>query len=258
MSVPVINPNTSVLSFNTGQYVAYQCATLDGQVGTWSIIGANPLPAGLSINATTGMISGVPTTESVINTTIQFTNSNGTATLPVTFGILDSGFVTDYGIEVDVDLISGAVTFPTSADGKLYAKSGDYLMFLVGQKKSGVLLDLPVTGLAFGMKETESENRLILSNGAFTKVGVYDKTRWRMLVYLDPVALKSALGDNEAAAAIGDGALTNPTDPTAITVLPALCEFQFQIGQTDTNLTPSTIQRSSQIFPVLIERAIDS
>jgi len=257
MSAPVINPTTSVLGFNTGQYVAFQAATTDVQPGAnpWS---AANLPPGLTIAAATGLISGVPTTAGIYNTVLTFTGTNGTATLPITFGILDSGFVTDYGIEVDVDLITGAVTFPTSADGKLYAKSGDYLMFLVGQKKSGVLLDLPVTGLAFGMKEFESENRLILSNGAFTKVGVYDKTRWRMLVYLDPDKLKSALGDNEGGAAIGDGALTNPADPTAITVLTALCEFQFQMGQTDTNLTPSTIQRSSQIFPVLVERAIDS
>ena len=103
MSAATINPNTSVLGFTTGQYVAYQCATTDGQTGTWS---CTNLPAGLSINATTGLITGMPTTPGVYNTTIKFTNGNGTATLPVTFGIDDAGYVTDVGIEVNIDLLS--------------------------------------------------------------------------------------------------------------------------------------------------------
>jgi hypothetical protein len=255
MSAPVINPNTSVLGFSSGQYVAYQCATTDGQTGTWSC--AN-LPEGLSINATTGLISGMPTTPGVYNTTIKITNANGMATLPVTFGVDDAGYVTDVGIEVNIDLISGAVTFPTSPDGKLHGKSGDYLPLLIGLQKSGELLDFPVTGIAFGIKEFESDARLILSDGAFTKLGAYERTRWRTLVYLDPDKLSGALSDYEASAVVGDSATTTtPDDSQLITLLSAPCEIQIELQQTDPNLTPSTIHRSTQIFTMLLERAID-
>lgn len=255
MAAPVINPNTSVLGFTTGQYVAYQCATTDGQTGTWSC--AN-LPDGLSINASSGLITGMPTTPGVYNTTIKFTNANGTATLAVTFGIDDAGYVTDIGIEVNIDLISGAVTFPTSPDGKLHGKSGDYLPLLVGLQKSGELLDLPVTGIAFGLKEFESDARLILSNGSFTKLGAYERTRWRTLVYLDPDKLQGSLSDYEASAVVGDASSTSTTDDSQlITLLSAPCEIQIDLQQTDPNLTPDTIQRSSQIFTMLLERAIN-
>lgn len=255
MAAPIINPNTSVLGFSSGQYVAYQCATTDGQTGTWSC--AN-LPAGLTINATTGLITGMPTTPGVYNTTIKITNANGTATLPVTFGIDDAGYVTDVGIEVNIDLISGAVSFPTSPDGKLHGKNGDYLPLLIGLQKSGELLDLPVTGIAFGLKEFESDARLILSDGAFTKLGAYERTRWRTLVYLDPDKLAGALSDYEAAAVIGGTAPTTPTDDSQlITMFAAPCEIEIELQQTDPNLTPSIIQRSTQIFTMLLERAIN-
>lgn len=255
MSAPIINPNTSVLGFSSGQFVAYQCATTDGQTGTWSCVS---LPAGLSINATSGLISGMPTTPGVYNTTIKITNANGAATLPVTFGIDDAGYVTDVGIEVNIDLISGAVSFPTSLDGKLHGKSGDYLPLLIGLQKSGELLDLPVTGIAFGLKEFESDARLILSDGAFTKLGAYERTRWRTLVYLDPDKLQGALSDYEASAVIGGTTPTTTTDDSQlITMLAAPCEIQIEIQQTDPNLTPAIIQRSTQIFTMLLERAID-
>ena len=159
---------------------------------------------------------------------------------------------------MDIDLISGAVSFPTSPDGKLHDKSGDYLPLLIGLQKSGELLDFPVTGVAFGLKEYESDARLILSDGAFTKLGAYEHTRWRTLIYLDPALLAGALADYEASAAVGDAASTTTTDDSQlITLLAAPCEFQIEIQQTDPNLTPATIQRSTQIFTMLLERAIN-
>ena len=255
MSAPVINPTTSILGFTSGQYVAYQCSTVDGQTGTWSC--AN-LPAGLNINATTGLISGMPSTPGIYNTTIKCTNSNGTATLPVTFGIDDAGYVTDVGIEVDIDLISGAATFPTSPDGKLHGKNGDYLPLLVGLKKNGTLLDLPVIGITFGLKEFEAESLIILSQPwAFSKVGGYERTRWRTLVYLDPAALAAPLADYEASAAVGGAAPDDRTDASQlVTRLAAPCEIQMELQQTDSSLIPSAITRSSQIFTLLLERQL--
>ena len=256
MSAPIINPNTSVLGFTTGQYVAYQCATTDGQTGTWACVN---LPDGLILNATTGLISGLPTTPGIYNCVLTITDTNGVGVLPVTFGIEDGGFSTALGIEVDIDFVSGSVTFPTSPDSKLHGKSGDYLPLLIGLKKNGILLDLPVGAIAFGLKEFESENRLILSNGNFTKIGSYERTRFLTLVYLDPAVLAGPLANYEASAQIGDTVPTAQTDDSQlITLLLAPCEIQIAVQQTDTNLAPVTIQRSSQIFPMLLERAINS
>ena len=258
MPPPIINPNTSVLGFTTTQYAVYQCATTDGQTGTWSCTG---LPPGLAIHATSGIISGLPTTPGVYNTIIKIVNTSGTGLLPVTFGIDDMGYSTDCGIETDIDIVSGAVSFPTSPDGKLHGKDGDYLPLLIGLKKSDTLLDLPVVGIAFGLKAFESDTPLILSNGAFSKQGAYERTRWRTLVYLDPAKLAGALSDYEATAVIGEdqasGGKDTPDDSQLITRIAAPCELQITLQQTDLHLTPGVIHRSSQIFALIVERAIN-
>ena len=178
--------------------------------------------------------------------------------MPVTFGIDDAGYVTDVGIEVDIDLISGAATFPTSPDGKLHGKNGDYLPLLVGLKKNGTLLDLPVIGITFGLKEFEAESLIMLSQPwAFSKVGGYERTRWRTLVYLDPAALAAPLADYEASAAVGGAAPDDRTDASQlVTRLAAPCEIQMELQQTDSSLIPSAITRSSQIFTLLLERQL--
>jgi len=258
MPAPIINPNTSVLGFSTTQYAVYQCATTDGQTGTWS---CEKLPPGLKINATTGLISGLPTTPGVYNTTIKIVNASGTGTLAVTFGIADFGFAADVGIETDIDITSGAVSFPSSPDGKLHGKDGDYLPLLIGLKKGDSLLDFPVVSIAFGLKAFESDAPLILSSGAFSKIGSYERTRWRTLVYLDPAKLAGALSDYEATAVIGAEQASSgkdaPDDSQLITRLAAPCELQIAIQQIDPNLTPSVITRSSQIFALVVERAIN-
>ena len=58
---------------------------------------------------------------------------------------------------------------------------------------------------------------------------------------------------------MGDAASTTTTDASQlITLLSAPCEIQIELQQTDPNLTPATIHRSSQIFTMLLERAINA
>ena len=69
--------------------VAYQlAATASGQVGTvaWSIA-SGALPAGLSINGSTGVIAGVPTAFGTFSAVVQGKDSSGrvaTASLTMT------------------------------------------------------------------------------------------------------------------------------------------------------------------------------
>jgi len=260
MAVPAINTTTSVLGFLANQYALYQPDTVDGQTGTWSI---DNLPVGLTISATTGLISGVPTIAGIYIGVLKIVNSNGTGILPITFGIADCGYVNDAGIEVNVDLVSGAVTFPTSLDGFLHVKEGDTIPFLLGMTKNGVVLDVPLTSVTIGIKEFETDGLIALSNiSAILQVGTYDQTRYRMYFSLTKSsALSAALSDYEALAALGDQfPVPAATDPAAlITMIPAPCEIKITILVPDPTggVDPVSIERSSQIFPMLIERSID-
>ena len=115
-----------------------------------------------------------------------------------------------------------------------------------------------MTGITFGLKEFEAESLIILSQPwAFSKVGSYEQTRWRTLVYLDPTALAAPLADYEASAVVGGSAPDDKADASqVVTRLAAPCELQIELQQTDSNLTPSTITRSSQIFSMILEREL--
>src|SRR5439155_16237233 len=58
--------------------------TADQAINTW---GAVPLPAGLTLNTSTGLISGTPTVAGTFSITLSATNGNGTGTGPLTLTI---------------------------------------------------------------------------------------------------------------------------------------------------------------------------
>src|SRR5438094_5746371 len=67
----------------TGVPFSYQI-TADQAINTW---GAAPLPAGLTVDTTTGLISGTPTVVGTFSITLSATNGNGTGTGPLTLTI---------------------------------------------------------------------------------------------------------------------------------------------------------------------------
>jgi Putative Ig domain len=70
----ITSPTTD--SATVGTAYSYQI-TADQVIVTW---GASPLPAGLSVSTTTGLISGTPTTAGTYDITLSATNGNGTGT----------------------------------------------------------------------------------------------------------------------------------------------------------------------------------
>jgi Putative Ig domain len=73
----ITSPNSD--SATVGVPYSYQI-TSDQSITTW---GAAPLPAGLSVNTNTGVISGTPTTAGTYSITLSATNGNGTGTGPL-------------------------------------------------------------------------------------------------------------------------------------------------------------------------------
>ena len=77
----ITSPTTS--SGTIGVPYSYQI-TADQAITTWN---AAPLPAGLTVNTATGLISGTPTVVGVFSVTLSATNGNGTGTGPLTLTI---------------------------------------------------------------------------------------------------------------------------------------------------------------------------
>src|SRR2546423_663100 len=77
----ITSPTTS--NGTIGVPYSYQI-TADQAITTWN---AAPLPAGLTVNTATGLISGTPTVVGVFSVTLSATNGNGTGTGPLTLTI---------------------------------------------------------------------------------------------------------------------------------------------------------------------------
>lgn len=108
--------NTQSLTITIGLSapVVTSAATVSGSVASpfsYTITGTNSptsfsvtgaLPAGVTLNATTGVISGTPSTGGTFNVTVGATNATGTGTLPLT---------------INIGLVPPVITSPATASG---------------------------------------------------------------------------------------------------------------------------------------------
>src|SRR5437870_11868248 len=80
---PVITSPTTATG-QVGVAFSYQITASNGPIISY---GATGLPAGLSVNTSTGLISGTPTTAGTYSVTISATNSGGTGSATLTLTI---------------------------------------------------------------------------------------------------------------------------------------------------------------------------
>lgn len=196
MAAPVIDPTTSVLAYRRGESFIYQPAATNTPT-SWAALG---LPAGVSINTSTGRISGAATEAGVYNITLTATNVDGTsAPLFVALGIESSIYEPDGSVEINLDWLTGKVSNPATKDGEpvAFVARGDTLIAAVGIMKNGQLQDLPITLVQLAIKEYEGEGVLSLGDGLFRKSGSFDQTRYKTAIHFDPEALTPILSSYE-------------------------------------------------------------
>ncbi|PYE47913.1 putative Ig domain-containing protein, partial [Deinococcus yavapaiensis] len=101
---------------------------------TYSLAQGSTLPAGLSLNSSTGVVSGTPSTAGTTSVTFQVTNSGGgtasktiTITVNSTSGLLDTTFGTGGKITTPIGTLDDiASALVVQSDGKLVAAGYTY------------------------------------------------------------------------------------------------------------------------------------
>ncbi len=242
MAAPVISDTTSVLGFDRGSLVNYQPFATNTPTG-WSATG---LPTGLSIDGTTGLISGTADEPGVFVVGLTASNGDGdSAEHEIAIGIgSDILGVDAIGVEVDVDLATGKAVLrdvqPAGDDAPtMFAKSGDQMFIDVGFFKNGVLTQLPVTQLLFTLKEYEGEDQLTLTSGVTELIGNGLDSRFRTMIDFDKVAIDNALSSYEGDVRTG---------------FLGLGEIEWTYSYGDVNNAALSAKRSTQTFRVALDR----
>lgn len=230
MPIPIIDPETSAQSHSVGEMVYFQPNATETPTA-WV---ASKLAPGLSIDAGTGLISGSPTAAGVFDTRLKCSNASGSSLeILIPWGIEIADYTRDDSVDVDIDISTGAVTFPGGKDGLGFGKLGDTVVLMAGWKKYGVLVDLPMVLIRAGFKEFDDGQTLWISDGDFTKVGAYESTRYRFIATIDRDSFSGAV------AGYGEDKKT---------IMDAICEIEWMQNNLDPALSPAILRRSSQGF----------
>jgi len=242
MPAPVISNTTSVLGFRKKQEFAYQ-PYASNTPASWTATG---LPTGVTINTTTGLISGAATIPGVYVVSLTASNADGASTPhQIAIGIEDGPLNDSIGIELNVDVRTGYVAAsgqsqPDPDKPVLFAKRGDVLFLDVGFWRDDVLQDLPIADLKFQLREFDGETILVASNGMIEDIGTSDAPRYRIAVDFSGTELEGVLGGYEGDLRTG---------------FLAIAELQWILMHGSPALpTAETATRSSQTFRVFVQR----
>lgn len=204
MAKPVITQPATPRTIAQGVAIPALTLVASGSPDVWA---AAPLPAGLSLDAEAGTITGTPITAGLVSTEITAENGDGVSD-PVTlvWNVQASPPGRGDGIdhEIDFNLRTRLVSEPgitTPETGEVFpVKKGDRFPLLVGLVKDGVLQDLGETvTLKLGIKELADEPRLIeVSEPTVTREGSGDEARYRIWIRVTPAKWRSIVGDYSA------------------------------------------------------------
>jgi hypothetical protein len=243
MPIPVISTTTSVLGYRKGQYFEYQMQATHSPT-SWT---ASGLPSGMSIS-NAGLVSGAATAAGVYLVKVIATNGEGpSAPLEVAMGIEDTNFNDGIGIEVNIDLRSGAVSVPgiTPASGEnasqavMFLKYGDKVFLDVGLLKGEELQTMAMASIVMNIREFDAETVLVQTNGGLEIIGSSDRLRYRILVDLDTPELINALGNYQ-----GDYQTT----------FDAIAEIEWRVDYLEPGALSDEVIRSSKTFHLAIDR----
>ena len=234
MSAPVISTTTSVLGYRQWQAWEYQPYATNTPT-SWA---CPNLPAGLSINTSTGLISGAASVSGVFVCGLTATNSDGTsAPLVLTIGIeAASAALTSSGYEVKINVVTREIVFIAATGGStvggssptLFAKESDSLLLWLSFQKDGTNLDLDIQTLEIALKEYAPDVRLVIGN-TWKKFGSGTGAYYGLYAAIAGTALSAALNNYEADAGTAFDGLADirwtETNPDHATFGPV--DFQF-------------------------------
>lgn len=206
MPAPVINPQSSVPVLRVNQPYTFNLTLAAGSDAAASWAAVDTLPPGLTINTTSGVISGTPTTAGVREVRFTATNGSGTSTpVTVAFGILPVPYTAQGTMELDFDLDTRQVWNPrVNLDAApLFGKYRDLNTISLGIRKAGFLQQKNVAQINVWLREDDNSRPFKISTGAFAQVGAGDNARYVVDLNWGVPAMKTMLSNWQKTSSVG-------------------------------------------------------
>lgn len=199
MAAPVLNTTTSVLGYKQFESWSYQPFATGAvkATGGWA---SSTLPAGMTLSADSGLLSGACTAAGVYVVGITATNaSNETSTpLTLTIGIeAASGASATTALELSYDVSTGTVT-GTAGGAIPPAKFGDTLLVHLYFKKGSLFVDPgDLDALSIALKAADTDTAPAAASTDWEKVDSTLPYYFRLILPFTGTALAAALADYE-------------------------------------------------------------
>jgi hypothetical protein len=206
MPAPVINPQSSVPVLRVNQPYTFNLTLAVGSDAAASWAALDALPPGITINTTTGVLSGTPTTAGVREVRFTATNGSGTSTaVTVAFGILPVPYTAEGTMEINLDLDTRQVWNPRVGNDAppIFGKYKDESTISLGILKSGLLQDLNLSGVNVWLQDDDTSKAFKISTGAFEKIGQGDNARYNVDLDWRKDQIKSLLSSASKPTSIG-------------------------------------------------------
>lgn len=236
MSIPVVDLITSIIEPDQWQEFFYQPYASGTPTG-WS---ATNLPPGVTIDGTTGQISGTPTTPGVARVGLTASNADGDSfpATVITIAVAPAPYSNpaNVGVNVFIDTVSWKVTFEVPDMPQIIG--GDGILFYIQFRKGTVVQDLgTLATLNLAIKEFEGDEAILIGEGTVVEsVGSGDALTYLLYVEATGEKLAAAFSDYEK----------DESDEFI-----AIAQFECT-APNDTGVGANPIRRSSRIFNLLL------
>jgi hypothetical protein len=212
MPAPTIEPRTSLQIARDNEAFTLQLGAFNTPT-SWAAVG---LPAGLSLNTSTGAITGTPTTPGYYQVPITATNGSGTDEVVLIFVVLEEAAPETDGFTfpVDLDFFTRRLSIPGVGSpqpaGRPPAGSGtndplatwiegERFVLSLGVKAQGVGRDMDLNRIKVLWRPTGTDATIELhqDHTDVTETGTGTTARYEVPVYVDPDKVRGALSDGE-------------------------------------------------------------
>lgn len=245
MPAPTISNLTGIFLLGVGESLNYTPFASESPT-SWACSG---LPSGISINTTTGVISGAPVAAGISTCSLTATNGTGTSlALAFIINVVAAPLADEGLVEINYDIQTGQITNPSISSGpQLYAKNGDVIPIALALVRAGIMRTASITNVKATLRDDyDSEIATLYDDAPGAPLDV-TSPRYRLLLDFTAAPVLNALSEHE-----GDAPPTGTPFELA-----AKIEIEITWSITAINAITTAI-RTTVTFSCHLAKALDS